>query len=184
MATIAYLRVSTDDQTIENQKQQISEIYSVDHWYEDEATSGTTGALTRPGFKLMYDFVREGDTLIVVAVDRIGRDTIDLLQTVEALKAKGVRIISMREGFDLSTPTGEAMLTIMAALAKLELANLAERRAAGIRRAQAEGIHCGRPRKADAATVQRMFADGMTWQQIAAETGLSKSSIYRLKSQR
>ncbi|EAM3083591.1 recombinase family protein [Salmonella enterica] len=181
MATIGYVRVSTDEQTTANQQQQIAERYNVDKWFSDEATSGTTAAQSRDGFKALMNYVREGDSVVVVAVDRVGRNTIDLLQTVEALKAKGVSLVSMREGFDLSTPAGEAMLTIMAALAKMELANLAERRAAGIKRAQSEGKHCGRPKKADAGTVKGLFEAGKTWQEIATITGLSKASIYRLK---
>ncbi|HGA5020726.1 TPA: recombinase family protein [Salmonella enterica subsp. enterica serovar Javiana] len=182
MAVIGYVRVSTDEQTTENQQQQLSERFNVERWFIDEATSGTTAAMSRTGFGALMGYVREGDTVVCVAVDRVGRNTIDLLQTVEALKAKGVSLVSMREGFDLSTPAGEAMLTIMAALAKMELANMAERRAAGIKRAQAEGVHCGRPRKADSATVKAMMAGGMSWQQVAEQTGLSKASIYRLKA--
>ncbi len=64
--------------------------------------------------------MHEGDTVVVVAVDRLGRDTIDVLSTVKALQAKGVRVVSLREGFDLSTPIGEAMLGIMSTLAQLE----------------------------------------------------------------
>ena len=183
MSIIGYVRVSTDDQTTANQQQQIAERYNVDKWFTDEATSGTTAAQSREGFKALMNYVREGDSVVVVAVDRVGRNTIDLLQTVEALKAKGVSLVSMREGFDLSTPAGEAMLTIMAALAKMELATLAERRTAGIKRAQAEGKHCGRPTKGDPDIVKSMFERGMTWQQIAESTGLSKASIYRLKNQ-
>ncbi|ECY4911720.1 recombinase family protein [Salmonella enterica subsp. enterica serovar Bredeney] len=184
MATIGYVRVSTDEQTTANQKQQITERYGkIDKWFTDEATSGTKLAMTRNGFRTLFDYVREGDTVVCVAVDRIGRNTIDLLQTVEALKSKGVALVSLREGFDLSTPAGEAMLTIMAALAKMELATLAERRAAGIKRAQAEGKHCGRPSKGDPDIIKAMFDKGMTWQQIAEATTLSKASIYRLKNQ-
>lgn len=181
MSIIAYTRVSTDDQTTENQQQQIAGRFNVDKWFSDEATSGTTAAQSREGFKALMSYVREGDTVVCVAVDRVGRNTIDLLQTVEALKAKGVSLVSMREGFDLSTPAGEAMLTIMAALAKMELATLAERRAAGIKRAKAEGVHCGRPTKGDPDIVKSMFDRGMTWQQIAEATGLSKASIYRMR---
>lgn len=61
--------------------------------------------------------MREGDTLIVIAIDRLGRNTIDVLSTVEMLQAKGVKVVSLREGFDLSTPVGKAMLTMMAGLA-------------------------------------------------------------------
>lgn len=77
-------------------------------WFADEGISGAVKALECPEFSELFKFVRKGDTLIVPAVYRLGRDTIDILHTVEALQAKGVSIISLREGFDLSTPIGKA----------------------------------------------------------------------------
>lgn len=183
MATIGYVRVSTDEQTTENQQRQIKERYKVDKWFTDEATSGITEALTRSGFNALFQYVREGDTVICVAVDRIGRNTIDLLQTVEALKAKGVSVVSMREGFDLSTPAGEAMLTIMAALAKMELSVLAERRAAGIKRAQAEGKHCGRPAKVTAQELMALISQGKSRREIEVELDISKATYFRIKKE-
>ena len=118
---IGYVRVSTSDQNVENQKQQITEAgYSVNRWFSDEAVSGAVKASDRPGFGELLSYVREGDTLIVIAIDRLGRNTIDVLSTVEMLQAKGVKVVSLREGFDLSTPVGKAMLTMMAGLASLE----------------------------------------------------------------
>ena len=84
-------------------------------------------------------YVREGDVVIVAAIDRLGRNTIDVLSTVEALKAKGVSVVSMREGFDLATPAGKLMLTMLAAVAELERENLKGPPAAGLERARAEG---------------------------------------------
>lgn len=182
MAVIGYARISTDDQSILNQQQQLS-VYNVEKWFTDEGISGTKEAIKREGFNSLINYVRDGDTVVCTAIDRIGRNTIDILQTVEMLKAKGVKLISSREGFDLSTPTGEAILTIMSALAKLELSVLAERRAAGIKRAQAAGKHCGRPSKCDSATVIGLFNAGKDWREIAEITGMSKASIYRLRSQ-
>ena len=181
---IGYVRVSTSDQNVENQKQQIADAgYSVTRWFSDEAVSGAIKAGERPGFGELLSYVREGDTLIVIAIDRLGRNTIDVLSTVEKLQTKGVKVVSLREGFDLSTPVGKAMLTMMAGLASLEKDLIAERRAAGIKRAQAAGKHCGRPAKSDSATVTGLFNAGKTWREIAEITGLSKASIYRLRSQ-
>jgi DNA invertase Pin-like site-specific DNA recombinase len=89
-------------------------------------------------------YVREGDVVIVAAIDRLGRNTIDVLCTVEALKAKGVSVVSMREGFDLATPAGKLMLTMLAAVAELERENLKARQLAGLERAKAEGKALGR----------------------------------------
>ena len=178
MAIVGYVRVSTSDQTVTNQKQEISKTYNVDKWFSDEAVSGKVDAVSRDGFKAMIDYVREGDTVVTRAIDRLGRNTIDVLNSVQLLKGKGVKLISMREGFDLSTPTGEAMLTIMAAMAQLELSNIAERRTAGIKRAQSEGVHCGRP-KADVTRIAELKASGLSQSKVAAEMNIGIATVKR-----
>ncbi len=148
-ATIAYVRVSTDDQTTEAQRHSIGQRFKVSEWFSDEATSGATKAMQREGFKALHAYARKGDTVVVAAIDRLGRDTIDVLETVEALKAKGVTVVSMREGFDLSSPVGKAMLTMLAAVAELERANIKARQMAGIERARAQGKKLGAPKVID-----------------------------------
>ncbi|ENU3154473.1 recombinase family protein [Klebsiella pneumoniae] len=179
---IGYVRVSTNEQTVENQKQQIADAgYQVSKWYCDEATSGSVKAAERKGFGDLMAYIREGDTLIVVGIDRLGRNTIDVLSTVETLRAKGVKVISLREGFDLSTPVGKLMLTMMAGLASLEKDLIAERRTAGIKRAQSEGVHCGRPNKVTPEQVQELISSGLPPKDIQKELGISKATFYRLK---
>lgn len=180
---IGYVRVSTSDQNVENQKQQITEAgYSVNRWFSDKAVSGAVKASDRPGFGELLSYVREGDTLIVIAIDRLGRNTIDVLSTVEMLQAKGVKIVSLREGFDLSTPVGKAMLTMMAGLASLEKDLIAERRTAGIKRAQSEGKHCGRPIKATAEQVRELLDQGCSPAMVQDRLAISKATFYRLKT--
>ena len=154
MATIGYIRVSTTDQSVEAQRYGLSETHKIEQWYEDAGVSGAVKALERPGFKAMADYLRSGDTLVVAAVDRLGRDTIDVLTTVEYLTAKGVAIISKREGFDLSSAMGKAMLTMLAAVAELERSNIKARQMAGIERAKAEGKALGRTKTIDDADVR------------------------------
>ncbi|OAT33849.1 putative resolvase [Buttiauxella brennerae ATCC 51605] len=180
---IGYVRVSTSDQNVENQKQQIANAgYSVTRWFSDEAVSGAVKAGERPGFGELLSYVREGDTLIVIAIDRLGRNTIDVLSTVEMLQTKGVKVVSLREGFDLSTPVGKAMLTMMAGLASLEKDLIAERRTAGIKRAQSEGKHCGRPIKATVEQVQELLTQGLPPAVVQHRLGISKATFYRLKT--
>lgn len=180
---IGYVRVSTSDQNVENQKQQITDSgYSVTRWFSDEAVSGAVKAGERPGFRDLLSYVREGDTLIVIAIDRLGRNTIDVLSTVEMLQMKGVKVVSLREGFDLSTPVGKAMLTMMAGLASLEKDLIAERRTAGIKRAQSEGKHCGRPIKATVEQVRELLARGLPPAAVQDRLEISKATFYRLKS--
>ncbi|KVJ59166.1 recombinase family protein [Enterobacter hormaechei] len=180
-SVIGYVRVSTSDQTVTNQQQQITEAgYQVAKWFTDSAVSGSTKATEREGFGDLLNYVREGDTLIVIGIDRLGRTTIDVLSTVETLQAKGVKVISLREGFDLSTPVGKAMLCMMAGLASLEKDLIAERRTAGIKRAQSEGVHCGRPIKATSEQVQELLSQGMSPKQVQDELKISKATFYRL----
>lgn len=182
-SVIGYVRVSTHDQTVENQKQQIEEAgYQIGKWFSDEAVSGSVKAVERKGFSDLLNYVREGDTLIVIGIDRLGRNTIDVLSTVEMLQAKGVKVISLREEFDLSTSVGKAMLTMMAGLASLEKDLIAERRTAGIKRAQSEGVHCGRPIKATSEQIVELLAKGLSPKQIMVELNISKATYYRLKA--
>ncbi|WLG27165.1 recombinase family protein [Pseudomonas lurida] len=148
-ATIAYLRVSTDDQSTDAQRHEIEQRHKVAQWFSDEGTSGATKAIERPGFEALFKYVRKGDTVVVYAIDRLGRDTIDVLTTVQALRDKEVAIISLREGFDLATPIGEAMLTMLAAVAKLERSNIKARQMAGIAKARAQGKKLGAVKKID-----------------------------------
>lgn len=177
---IGYARVSSRDQTIENQKQELEKVYKIDRWFSDEATSGTVKARERDGMSQMLGYVREGDMVVTAAIDRLGRDTIDVLETVEAIKEKGASLISQREGFDLSTPTGEAMLTIMAAMAKLERANMLERQMAGIQRAKAEGVKFGRKHKADPIEIAKWRSDNdASIKQTAEHFGISAATVKR-----
>lgn len=180
MAVIGYLRVSTGEQSVEAQRHSIEQIHKVEMWFADEGISGAVKALERPEFSELFKFVRKGDTLIVPAVDRLGRDTIDVLNTVEALQSKGVSIISLREGFDLSTPIGKAMLTMLAAVAELERSNIKARQMAGIAKAKAEGKALGREKTIDDTAVAIWRKENRASIQATAEHfGISPASVKR-----
>lgn len=179
-AVLAYVRVSTDDQTTEAQRHSISERYNISEWFSDEATSGATKALQRDGFKALHAYARKGDIVVVAAIDRLGRDTIDVLETVEALKAKGVAVVSMREGFDLSSPVGKAMLTMLAAVAELERSNIKARQMAGIERARAQGQKLGAPKVIDDSAVAAWREqNGSSIADTAKHWGISTAAVKR-----
>ena len=148
-ATLAYLRVSSDGQSTDSQRHAIDGKYKIAKWFIDEATSGAVKAMQRDGFTALHQYAREGDTVIVTAIDRLGRDTIDVLESVEALKAKGIKVISIREGFDLSSSVGKMMLTMLAAVAELERSNIKARQMAGIAKARADGKKMGAVKQVD-----------------------------------
>lgn len=179
-ATIAYLRVSTDDQTTENQRRTIEARYNVSKWFAEEGVSGTIAASQRPAMAALLNYVREGDTVVVVAIDRLGRNTVDVLTTVEALQAKAVSVVSIREGFDLATPAGKLMLTMLAAVAELERENIKARQMAGIERARADGKNLGREKTIDDAAVVKWRADnGASIRATALHFGISAASVKR-----
>ncbi len=179
-AIVAYARVSTDDQTCENQRRTISARYAVAKWFTDDGVSGAVAATERPALAALLAYVREGDVVIVAAIDRLGRNTIDVLSTVEALKAKGVSVVSMREGFDLATPAGKLMLTMLAAVAELERENLKARQLAGLERAKAEGKALGRTKAIDDAAMCAWRAENSASIKATAEHfGISAASVKR-----
>ena len=179
-SVIAYVRVSTDDQTNENQRRTIEGRYKISKWFEEEGVSGTIPAAQRPAMSALLAYVREGDTVVVVAIDRLGRNTIDVLSTVEVLQAKKVSVVSMREGFDLATPAGKLMLTMLAAVAELERENIKARQMAGIERARAEGKRLGREKKIDDATVAAWRHEHIASIQVTAQHfGISTASVKR-----
>lgn len=184
-AVIGYARVSTDDQHCENQRRAIEDRYLVAEWFSDNGVSGAIPAEQRPAMSALLKYVRKGDTVIVTAIDRLGRDTIDVLSTVEALQAKGVSVVSMREGFDLATPAGELMLTMLAAVGKLERSNMKARQMAGIERARAQGQSLGRKKAIDdAAVVAWRTANGASIKATAEHFGVSVASVKRARSAR
>lgn len=130
----------------------------------------------------MLEYVREGDTLVVSAIDRLGRNTVGVLETVEGLKARGVHVVSLRESFDLKTPIGQMMLTMMAAMTQMERSLIAERREAGMVRARSEGIHMGRPRETSVESIknalQRLNGNVSA---VAKELGCSRQTVMRAR---
>lgn len=180
MTVLAYVRVSTEDQSTNAQRHAITERHNIGKWFEDQAVSGATKALERPGFAELFKYAREGDTLVVAAIDRLGRDTLDLLTTVQALEGKGVAVVSLREGFDLSTPIGKAMLTMLGAVAELERSNIRARQLAGITRAKAAGQKLGAPKRIDDVAVHAWRrSQKATIQETAHQFGISIAAVKR-----
>ncbi|PLZ00062.1 hypothetical protein CY652_22990 [Burkholderia sp. WAC0059] len=105
MSIISYLRVSTAGQTVENQRQAIAGAgYEAEKEFADEAVSGTTAADARSGWAECSKYLRDGDTLVVYALHRLGRSTVDVLSTINALHERGVRLVILQQQFDTGTP--------------------------------------------------------------------------------
>jgi putative DNA-invertase from lambdoid prophage Rac len=128
MAHIAYFRVSTSDQSTESQRQAL--VGPFDAEYTDEGVSGATLAEKRKGFGELLAYIRKGDTLHVYAVDRLGRDAIDVQTTVRGLLKRGVAIEVHGLGH-IAQGVGELILAVLAQVADMERKRIIERTEAG-----------------------------------------------------
>lgn len=178
---LAYSRVSSKNQNTENQRRQIESRFQVTKWFiEEGGVSGSIPAASRPAMLSLLSYARENDTVVVVAIDRLGRSTIDVLNTVQKFQDKGVAVVSIREGFDLSTPAGKLMLTMLAAVAELERSVIKERQLAGILRARAEGKHLGRTKTIDEQQVSIWRRDNKaSIRETAQHFNISTASVSR-----
>ena len=140
MSKIGYIRVSTEHQETARQ-QEIMCDYQVDRIFSEKLSGANTD---RPQLRAMLDYVREGDTLYIESISRLGRSTKDLLNIIDTLTDKGVTLISHKEKIDTDTPTGKFMLTVFAALSQLEREQLKQRQREGIEIAKAQGKYTGR----------------------------------------
>lgn len=184
MTHIAYMRVSTSDQSIDAQRHGFKAAgLAISKEFMDEAVSGSISATERKGFSALLDYIREGDTVYVAAIDRLGRNTLDVLKTVEAIKAKGAKLVSIREQFDLASSIGQAMLTMLSAVAQLEKDNATARRIAGMDKAKAAGQHMGRfEDKNRNERIKKLAEDGWAKTAIAKEVGCSRQQVYNVLS--
>jgi putative DNA-invertase from lambdoid prophage Rac len=127
---IAYYRVSTSDQSIEAQRTALAAGEPLDKEFSDEGISGAVPALRRPGFAELWKYVRQGDTLHVYAVDRLGRDALDVQTTVRGLLQRGVAVEVHGLG-RIAQGVGELILAVLAQVADMERKRIMERTAAG-----------------------------------------------------
>ena len=140
MSKIGYIRVSTEYQETARQ-QEIMRSYHIDRTYSEKISGATAD---RPQLKAMLDYVREGDTLYIESISRLGRSTKDLLNIIDTLSEKSVTLISHKKNIDTDTPSGKFMLTVFAALSQLEREQLKQRQREGIAIAKAQGKYTGR----------------------------------------
>ena len=176
---LGYTRVSTVAQTLDQQNAAL-EAAGVTKTFSDVMSGARDD---RPGLAALMDYVRAGDTVVVWKLDRLGRNTIHILETVKALTDRGVTLVSTTDGIDSSTPAGRMMIGVLGSLAEYERELIKERTALKRAASRANGTKFGRPRKVDdaehIATAQRMKADGHTARPIAKYLGVSRATLYR-----
>ncbi len=176
MAIVGYARVSTTGQSLEAQLQSLSGCEIV----FQEKVSGATS--DREELKRMMEYVREGDTVKITKLCRLARNTKHLLEVVELLESKKVSLQVLNLGIDTASPTGRLMVTLIGAIATFERQLLLERQAEGIAIAKAKGKYKGRKPIAAAKCVQvlELCRTGCSKSEVAAQTGISLSTVYRI----
>jgi putative DNA-invertase from lambdoid prophage Rac len=183
----AYCRVSTADQTTDNQIQEIESAgFAVaKQRVITETISGSVPALERKGFAKLLDRLEEDDLLIVTKLDRLGRNAMDVRATVERLASIGVRVHCLAlGGVDLTSPAGRMTMQVINAVAEFERDLLIERTQAGLRRAKAEGKTFGRPSaltEVQRTAVIEQLNTGVSVAQIARDMKTSRQTIMRVR---
>ena len=183
MATFAYARCSKDTQTTENQRLEIEAAgHKIDYFFSD-TISGKTSASQRPQFMAMLKQIREGETLVVSKLDRIGRDAQDVGATIKDLARFGIKVVVLQLGnLDLTSTAGKMMLTMLSAVAEMERDLLVERTHAGLARAKAEGKTLGRTPKTTPEQQAEMIAKykkgaGETVSALARHYKVSRATV-------
>ena len=187
-----YVRVSTDEQTTDNQRRELEGVAKRSGWkivdiYEDNGISGANGREKRPALdKLLKDAARrEFDMIAAWSVDRLGRSLQHLVGLLEELQALGVDLYLHQQGLDTSTPSGRAMFQMCGVFAEFERAMLVERTKAGLARARARGMRLGRPPVPPVTKrrIAKLRQQGKSMRAIAKATDMSVATVHKVISE-
>lgn len=180
---LGYARVSTGHQSLDQQLDALTAAgVDPDRVYTDKL-SGTSTREQRPGLAALLDYARPGDAIVVVGIDRLGRNAAEVMTTIRELGERDIVLRSLREGIDTSNATGRMVAGVLASLAELELELGKERRSAAREARRARGQHVGRPKALDpakTALARRMQASGEPVTTIAEALGVSRATVYRV----
>lgn len=185
MRQIGYTRVSTASQDAQLQLDALLDAGIQKRDVFADVTSGSKTAIERPGMTKLLEYAEAGDTVIVWRIDRLGRSLIDVLNTVELLRGRGIHVRSLSDGIDPATSTGRLMLHMLATLAEYERELIVERVNAGIAAARDSGTRFGRPPVNPDLVAEKLVvvADarsrGRTAAEAAALVGWSRATLYR-----
>lgn len=178
MAILGYSRVSTSHQTTDQQNDALAAA-GVERTFTD-TMSGTRD--DRPGLAALLDYARQGDTIVVWRLDRLGRSLSSVLRTVELLRDRGVVLRSVHDGIDSSTSTGRMMIGILGSLAEYERELIQERATAAREAAHARGRQTGRPRSLtedQARQLRALHEAGESVADLVRSFKVSRATVYR-----
>ncbi|RDJ27684.1 recombinase family protein [Bosea caraganae] len=171
-----YARVSTTDQDLTLQREAL--IRAGCTTIREEKITGTTRE-GRKELRILMDFLRSGDTLVITRIDRLARSVGDLEDIVRELQAKGVALKATEQPIDTGTAAGKAFLAMLAVFAEFETNLRKERQVEGITRAKAAGVYKGRKPSIDAGKIAQLRREGLGASEIAKMLGIARASVYR-----
>ena len=175
----AYCRVSTVEQDATMQVEAIKKKYPDAVIHEEKASA--TSRDGRPMLELLLKTLRQDDKLVVWRLDRLARNTLDLLQIKDEIVDKGAGLVILDQNIDTATAAGECFLEMLAVFAAFETNLRKERQLAGIAKAKTEGKYKGRPATLDKDKISEMLANGMSHADIARKLGCSTKSVQRVR---
>jgi DNA invertase Pin-like site-specific DNA recombinase len=186
-----YLRVSTDGQTVDNQRLALEAVCDQRGWevvevYADNGVSGAKGRNQRPGLDALLKDASRGRFNVVLAwaLDRLGRSLMDLLDTLSELDAVCVALVLHQQAIDTTTPAGRMFFQVTGAFAEFERGMIRSRVMAGLERARSRGVRLGRPRtgaKVEAAIRARLIR-GEGIKKVAKAIGVGNGTVSRIKA--
>jgi DNA invertase Pin-like site-specific DNA recombinase len=177
MPMYGYARVSSLSQSTEVQVSRLKAVGC--DVVREEAVSGRSRT-GRTELETILEFIRAGDALVVVKLDRLGRSTRDVLNLVHELESKGAALRVLEPEIDTSRPEGRIILTTLSMVAEMELTFIKERQRAGIEAAKAKGIYKGRKRSIDRDAVCKLHKEGIGATEIARRLGIGRASVYKV----
>src|ERR1700680_1651500 len=183
---LGYARVSTGHQSLDQQVDALTAVGVDNARVYSDKLSGTSTREQRPGLAVLLDYAREGDAIVVVGIDRLGRNAAEVMTTIRELGERGIVLRSLREGIDTANATGRMVAGVLASLAELELELGRERRTAARDARRARGQSIGRPKALTdekAALARRMLDSGESASTIATTLNVSRATVYRALSE-
>lgn len=187
MPTFAYLRVSTQDQTTEQQLMQITNsgfAVEPDRVFIEHGVSGKVPALQREQFSRLNDRLATNDRLVICRLDRLGRDTLDVIATIQQLVERGVQVTVLGLGTLDGSPQSNLTMTMLAAISSFERQLISERTKQKLAHLKSQGVKLGRPVKVSDMNLRdrasTLFSQGMSWRKVAAELDIALSTLQRL----
>ena len=186
-----YLRVSTTEQTVENQQRELEAVAERHGWnvvavFTDAGISGTKGRDKRPGYDCLCRGIarREFDQVAAWSVDRLGRSLQELVSFLGELHAKNVDLYLHQQGLDTATPAGRAMFQMLGVFSEFERAMIVERVKSGLERARSQGKRLGRSpgeRRKSSSALREQLATGAGILKTAKALGVGTGTVHRVK---